>query len=126
MENSIAPLDEETIQIRQLIMGFELCYHEADKEAEYIAKAIGAGRCPKCSNERPPQRKKELENFQQILSSWCKDPTVSNINLDIGGISADVIKLRNCKNVFFLGQKSYNEVPHYGKMFDVAIMPWSS
>ncbi len=89
MEDSIAPLNEETIQIRQLIMGFELCYHEAEKEAEYIAKAIGAGRCPERSNERPPQRKKELENFQQILSSWCKDPTVSNINLDIGGISAD-------------------------------------
>ncbi|MHC4751019.1 MAG: hypothetical protein ACYTFW_14260, partial [Planctomycetota bacterium] len=42
MEDSIAPLDEETIKIRQLITGFELCYHEADKEAEYIAQAIGA------------------------------------------------------------------------------------
>ena len=89
MEDSIAPLDEETTKIRQLITGFELCYHEADKEAEYIAQAIGAGHCPERSNERPPQRKKELENSRQILSSWCENPSVSGLELDVGGISAD-------------------------------------
>ncbi len=89
MEDSIAPLDEETTRIRQLITGFELCYHEADTEAEYIAQAIGAGHCPERSNERPPQRKKELENSRQILSSWCEDPAVSGMDLDVGGISAD-------------------------------------
>jgi len=89
MEEAIAPLDEETIKIRQLITGFELCYHEADKEAEYIAQAIGAGHCPERSNERPPQRKKELENSRQILSSWCENPAVSGLELDVGGISAD-------------------------------------
>ncbi len=89
MEDSIAPLDEETTRIRQLITGFELCYHEADKEAEYIAQAIGVGHCPERSNERPPQRKKELENSRQILSSWCEDPAVSGMDLDVGGISAD-------------------------------------
>jgi len=89
MEDSIAPLDEDTTKIRQLITGFELCYHEADKEAEYIAQAIGAGHCPERSNERPPQRKKELENSLQILSSWCEDTAVSGLELDVGGISAD-------------------------------------
>ena len=89
MEDSIAPLDDDTTKIRQLISGFELCYHEADKEAEYIAKAIGSGRCPPRSDERPPQRKKELENSRQILSSWCENPSVSGIELDVGGISAD-------------------------------------
>jgi hypothetical protein len=89
MEDSIAPLDDETTKIRQLISGLELCYHEADKEAEYIAKAIGAGRCPERSDERPPQRKKELENYKQILSSWCENPSVSGIDLEVGGISAD-------------------------------------
>ncbi len=89
MEDSIAPLDEETSKIRQLITGFELCYHEADKEAEYIAKAIGAGYCPERSNERPPQRKKELENCHKILSSWCEDPAIGGLELDVGGISAD-------------------------------------
>ncbi len=89
MEDSIASLDDETTKIRQLISGFELCYHEADKEAEYIAKAIGAGHCPERSNERPPQRKKELENSRQILSSWCENPAISGLELDVGGISAD-------------------------------------
>jgi len=89
MEDSIAPLDNDTAQIRQLISGFELCYHEADKEAEYIAQAIGAGHCPERSNERPPQRKKELENCWQILSCWCENPAVSGLELDVGGISAD-------------------------------------
>jgi len=40
MEDSIAPLDEQTIQIRQVITRFEACYHEADKEADYIFKSI--------------------------------------------------------------------------------------
>ncbi|MBC8471638.1 MAG: hypothetical protein H8D56_19420 [Planctomycetes bacterium] len=89
MEDSIGPLDDDTAKIRQLISGFELCYHEADKEAEYIAKAIGAGRCPERSNERPSQRKKELENYKQILSSWCENPAITEIDLDVGDISAD-------------------------------------
>ena len=89
MEDSIAPLDNDTTKIRQLISGFELCYHEADKEAEYIVKAIGAGRCPPRSDERPPQRKKELEDCWQILSSWCENPAVSGIDSELGGISAD-------------------------------------
>lgn len=89
MEDSIVPLNEETTRIRQLITGFELCYHEADKEAEYIATAIGAGHCPERSNERPPQRKKELENSRQMLSKWCENPAISGLELDVGGISAD-------------------------------------
>lgn len=28
------------------------------------------------------------------------------------------------KNVWMLGQKAYEQIPHYGKCFDVAIMPW--
>lgn len=28
------------------------------------------------------------------------------------------------KNVWMLGQKPYEQIPHYGKCFDVAIMPW--
>jgi hypothetical protein len=89
MEDVIAPLDEQTIRIRELITRFEPCYHEADKQAELIAGAIGAGRCPEESNERPPKRKKELENCRLILSHWCEDPAVRGINLDIGGIPSD-------------------------------------
>jgi len=42
----------------------------------------------------------------------------------VGPISSDVSNLTKYDNVFFLGQKPYEEIPHYGKLFDVAIMPW--
>ena len=89
MEDSIAPLNEQTTRIRELITRFELCYHEADKEAERIARAIGAGRCPRQSKARPPKRKKELQNSRRILSRWCKNPAIRGIDLDVGGIRAD-------------------------------------
>ena len=89
MEDAIAPLSEQTTKIRQLITGLESCYHEADKEAERIVKAIGCGQCPKESKERPPQRKKELENCHQILSRWCENTAVRGMNLEVGGISAE-------------------------------------
>jgi glycosyltransferase involved in cell wall biosynthesis len=43
----------------------------------------------------------------------------------VGPISADIRRLKTYKNVYFLGQKKYEEIPHYGKVFDVAIMPWN-
>ncbi|MFC1793747.1 hypothetical protein ACFL3Q_09205 [Planctomycetota bacterium] len=89
MEDAIVPLDEQTARIRELITRFEPCYHEADKQAELIAGAISAGRCPEESNERPPERKKELENCRLILSRWCEDPASRGMNLDVGGIPAD-------------------------------------
>jgi hypothetical protein len=92
-------LDEETTKIRGLITGMEMCYHEADKEAECIIKAIGSGQCPKESNERPPQRKKELENCRQILSRWCEDTAGKVINLELGGVSAE-------KLLSFIGEAS--------------------
>jgi len=89
MEEAIEPLDEQTTKIRGLITGMEMCYHEADIEAERIVKAIGSGRCPQESNERPPQRMKELENCREILSRWCEDTSVKVNDLDLGGISAE-------------------------------------
>jgi hypothetical protein len=89
MEDTIAPWDEPTIQIRRLITGFEACYHEADQEAEFIAGAIGVGRCPQRSNERPPQRQRELENARQVLSAWCENPAIHGIDREVGGLRAD-------------------------------------
>lgn len=88
MEDSLSPLDEQTVQIRGLITLFEACYHEAGKEAEFIAAAIGLGYCPPRSKERPPQRKKELESARDLLSTWCH-PATKSIGWDIGGLPAD-------------------------------------
>ncbi len=88
MEDALGPLEEQTIQIRRLITLFEACYQEADQEAEFIAAAIGFGSCPPRSNERPPQRKKELEEARDILSTWCRDPALRGTDRNVGGIQA--------------------------------------
>jgi hypothetical protein len=89
MEDSVSPLDEQAIQIRQVITRFEACYHEADKEAEYIVKCIRAGHCLEQSQQRPPERKRELENARSILSKWCENTAIKGICLDVGGVPAE-------------------------------------
>jgi len=42
----------------------------------------------------------------------------------VGSASADLSGLRELSNVQLLGQRPYEQVPHYGKCFNVAIMPW--
>ncbi|MCX5638268.1 MAG: glycosyltransferase, partial [Planctomycetota bacterium] len=42
----------------------------------------------------------------------------------VGRASSDCSRLMSKKNVRMLGQKPYEQIPHYGKCFDVAIMPW--
>jgi len=43
----------------------------------------------------------------------------------VGNASSDVDRLLASPNVRMLGQKPYEQVPHYGKCFDVAIMAWN-
>jgi len=99
MEDAIAPLDEQTAAIRQLITRFELCYRAADEEAERIANSIATGVIPAESNERAPERKAELENSHRILSQWCSNQNVENMDLEVGGISAESL-------VGFIGEPS--------------------
>ena len=99
MEDAIAPLDDKIKALRQLITRFEACYHEADKEAEYIIKSIAAGHCLEQSQERPPARKEELQNARDILSLWCENPAIKGVNLDVGGVRADEL-------LSFIGQPS--------------------
>ena len=89
MEDSIGPLDGRAIAIRGLITRFESCYHEADKEAEMIIQSIGSGEPPVESNDRPPQRKQELQNALDILSAWCEGQSESVNDLCVGPVSAN-------------------------------------
>lgn len=41
----------------------------------------------------------------------------------VGKASSDITGLQK-KNVRLLGQKPYEQIPYYGKCFDIAIMPW--
>jgi len=63
MEDSISPLDDTTIQIRKLITRFESCYHEADKEAEMIVRAIGSGQIP-AEHRHTRLRRQNAQRFQ--------------------------------------------------------------
>lgn len=42
----------------------------------------------------------------------------------IGPLSSSVDCLSKYNNVYILGQKTYEDIPHYGKTFDVSILPW--
>ena len=42
----------------------------------------------------------------------------------VGKASSDCAGLASRTNVLMLGQRPYERIPHYGKCFDVAIMPW--
>ena len=42
----------------------------------------------------------------------------------VGEASSNITDLQKRENVWLLGQKPYEQIPHYGKCFDVAIMPW--
>lgn len=42
----------------------------------------------------------------------------------VGEAMTDCSGLMAKDNVWMLGQKPYEQIPHYGKCFDVAIMPW--
>ena len=89
MADSLGPLSDDIVGIRTIITRFELCYHEADKEAEMIIGTIAAGKPPVESGERPPQRQRDLENTLTILSAWCKGDVSQCTGLDVGGIAAD-------------------------------------
>jgi glycosyltransferase involved in cell wall biosynthesis len=42
----------------------------------------------------------------------------------VGNASVNCTGFLSKRNVWMLGQKPYKQIPHYGKCFDVAIMPW--
>jgi len=43
----------------------------------------------------------------------------------VGPLSSNVDCLSRFKNIYILGQKAYEEIPHYGKVFDVSMLPWT-
>jgi hypothetical protein len=111
MEDSLAPLDEEAVRTRWLITRFESCYHDADKEAELIVRAIGSGQPPDESGERPPQRKQELQNAHDIPSAWCEDRLDEVRGRVVGAISADDL-------VSFIGDRTALKIWQVQRVID--------
>jgi len=92
LEDSIAPLDEETKRIRGLIARFEACHHKAERWAELIVEAIGSGSTTKGPGTRPPGKREPVEQVWQncaaVLSAWCAGCPADTIGLDVGGVPA--------------------------------------
>ena len=42
----------------------------------------------------------------------------------VGNSSLNLSSLASRRNVYLLGQKPYDQIPHYAKCFDVCFMPW--
>jgi len=57
-----------------------------------------------------------IEKLAQLL------PDISFVF--VGKPSSTFCRLAESENVWLLGQKTYEEIPHYGKCFDVTIIPW--
>ena len=92
LEDSIAPLDDQTTKIRRLITSLELCHHKAERHIEVIIEAIGSGGTSKGPGTRLPGQRHPVEDLWQncynILSAWCSGSPDEAIRLDVGGIPA--------------------------------------
>lgn len=77
MEDSIAPLDKETVRIRRLVTSLELCHHKAERWVALIIEGIGSGKGIKGPvGTRPAGQTHPIEevwgNCCKILSSWTR------------------------------------------------------
>ncbi len=61
----------------------------------------------------------DLELIEHLAASRAEYSVVL-----IGRVACDVSRLKKYKNVFFLGQKKYEDIPAYLKYFDVCLIPF--
>ncbi len=76
LEDSLGPLDGNTLHIRRLTGTLEMCHHKAERHVEIIIEAIGAGRTAKAKGRREPgsvpPREMEYQALIEALSAWCQ------------------------------------------------------
>jgi len=138
----IATLDDTLVKVSDLVMYVNTALWRQGKEKNANSLLIGHGvdfesfSNALSSNHIPEDidtiRRPIIGFFGDVTEDVCDfsllehvAKTLPDMSLVlIGPISSDVSNLRKYDNVFFLGQKPHEEVPHYGKMFNVAIMPW--
>jgi len=94
MEDSLAPLDENTIKIRRLISSLELCHHKAERWVELIIEAIGNGYAHKGPvGTRPRGTRHPIEDRWQsvcdALTAWCAGDEAGLGGIQIPEVAAD-------------------------------------
>jgi len=66
----------------------------------------------------------DSHTFDADLVERCADQSRHAHFVLVGAATVQTGGLRRRSNVHLLGQKPYEQIPHYGKAFDVAMMPW--
>lgn len=62
--------------------------------------------------------------FDAALIETVADMLPETSFVFIGSTSSHYSSLSAKNNIWMLGQKTYEQIPHYGKCFDVAVIPW--
>ncbi len=92
IEDRIAPIDVNTLKIRELISTLELCHHKSERWVSNIIEAIGLGTTDKGLGVRQPGNFHTAEKIWQMacatLSSWCVGPPNTSIDQSIGEVPA--------------------------------------
>lgn len=92
MEDGLVPLDPGVARVRELISGFELCHHKAERWIRNIIEAIGLGRSAKGLGTRPTGQWHPAETVWQsacdALSAWCRGDSDTLAGLSIGHVPA--------------------------------------
>jgi glycosyltransferase involved in cell wall biosynthesis len=90
--------------------------------------------------EKTPDIPDDMINIPKPIIGYFGSISAHSVDIALAGKIADLLPdmsfiyigtvyeehpgLSTKKNVWFLGQKDYEQIPHYGKLFDVAILPW--
>jgi glycosyltransferase involved in cell wall biosynthesis len=65
------------------------------------------------------------QSFNISLAEKIADFLPEKSFVYIGAISPECAALKAKSNVWMLGKKDYEQIPRYGKCFDLAILPWN-
>ncbi|MBN2137853.1 MAG: glycosyltransferase [Sedimentisphaerales bacterium] len=139
----IASLDEELTKSSDLVLYVNRTLYEQGREANKNSLLLGHGVdfdffVRSAESEESPE---DICGIARPIVGFFGDVSdkTSDLNLIefaakklpdtsfvfVGPVSADIVRLRDLSNVHFLGPKPYEQVPLYGKEFDVAMMPWN-
>lgn len=103
LEAEIVPIAPNVSKIRELISGFELCHHKADRWVQNIIEAIGTGETDSGLGTRTPGRRHPAEKVWQnacaALAAWCAGCPSAEVEMSVGALPAS--ELLGC-----LGERS--------------------
>jgi len=103
------------------------------KKAVLIRNGVDYDFFNKCDYQRPPDLKNmgKIAGYIGTVEHWIDFETMYSLaerRVDIDFVFIGPIKIRGLpkrKNLHYLGEKKYNEIPHYCHFFDVCLIPFN-